>query len=182
MGSLVVLATVVVVGLLLVSDSSDRDGDQANAASAGGLMATVDCADGGPSTVRQAVGSAVLGDVVLIGASYAASRPPDAFGGTGYKIPVSLPNGVVATVSVPPELRSRVGLVFSLDAQDRVLKRGVRAADAVTSFAACPAGGTPGSTGWAGGIVVDRPRCATLIVTVGGGAPTRHRVPLGRHC
>lgn len=145
-------------------------------------MSTVDCRDGGPSMVGQPVGSATLGDLVLIGASYAASRPPDAFGGTGYKLPVSLPDGAVATVSVPPELRSRVGLVYSLDTQSRVAKRGVLAADSLSSFAACPAGSKAGRTGWAGGIVVDRPRCATLIVMVSGEAPARHRVPLGRRC
>jgi hypothetical protein len=34
----------------------------------------------------------------------------------------------------------------------------------------------------AGGIVIDRPRCATLIVKVPGEAPERRRVPLGRLC
>lgn len=182
LGLLIALATVVVVVAVVVVISGDGNRDEARAAPLGGLVAAVDCGGGGPSRVKQPVGSVGLGDLVLIGASHAASRPPDAFGGHGYKIAVSLPEGAAATVSVPPALRSRVGLVFSLETQSRVLERGVRAADSATSFTACPGDGEPGRTGWPGGFVVDRPRCAALIVRVPGEAPTRHRVPLGRPC
>lgn len=53
----------------------------------------------------------------------------------------------MGTLSVPPALRARVGLVFYLDAQSRVEKRGVRGADPAVRFIACPADGEPGRTG-----------------------------------
>ena len=58
-------------------------------------------------------------------------------------------------------------------------KRGVRAADTALRFKACDG---EGRSGWAGGLVVDRRRCVTLVVKVEGSAPVRRRVPLGRPC
>lgn len=162
----------------LVGDDSDGDVPTLGAEP----TASATCADGGPSPAMPPRGSAALGPLVLIGARYAASRPPDAFGGTGYKLPVSIPEGTFATLSVPRALRARVGLVFSLDTQSRVAKRGVRGANRDVHFSACPGDAQPGRTGWSGGIVVDRPRCATLVVSTAAAAPARHRVPLGRPC
>ncbi len=125
---------------------------------------------------------AVIGPLVLIGARRTPSRPPDAFDRQGYKIPVTLPEGMTATLMVPEHLRGRVGLVFSPRAQDAVLESGMRGADSAVRFTACEPEGEPGRSGWPGGLVVDIPRCATLIVQVPGEAPERRRVPLGRRC
>lgn len=124
----------------------------------------------------------VVGPLVLIGARRTPSRRPDAFDRQGYKIPVTLPEGMTATLTVPESLRGRVGLVFSLRAQDAVLDSGMRGADSAVRFSACEPDGAPGRSGWGGGFVVDRPRCATLLVEVPGEAPERRRVPLGRRC
>lgn len=138
------------------------------------------CADGGTATARVVRGrDAVLGPLVLIGASFAATAAPEAFDRHGYKLPVTLPAGTTATLAVPWWLRARVGLVFSLDTQDAVSARGVRAADRAVRFVACAG---RGRTGWPGGLVTDKRRCATLVLTVPGRAPVRHRVPLGRRC
>jgi hypothetical protein len=119
---------------------------------------------------------------VLIGGRRWADRRPDAFNRHGFKMPVTLPQGARAKLMVPVAMRRRVGLVFSYAAQDRAQRRGVRGADSSVRFTACPAEGDGGRTGWPGGLVVDRPRCVTLVVKVSGGSSVRRRVPLGRHC
>ena len=124
----------------------------------------------------------VVGPLVLMGARQAAWHRPDAFNRHGYKIPVSLPEGSTATLSVPHELRGRVGLVFSRSTQARVWRLGVVAADHSVEFMACARESAPERTGWPGGVVVDRRRCATLVVTPRGAAAVARRVPLGRHC
>jgi hypothetical protein len=58
---------------------------------------------------------------------------------------------------------------------------GVRAADPSVRFTACD-GSPQMRTGWPGGIVVDRPRCATFVVTSASGHRLRKRIPLGRRC
>lgn len=126
---------------------------------------------------------AILGPLSLTGAGGRHTQGPrDAFNGQGYKVPVTLPEGMTATLSVPRGLRSRVGLVFSLEAQDRVLSDGVKGADSAVRFEACPLAGERGRTGWPGGFVVDRRRCVTLVVRVAGQSPLRSRVALGRPC
>lgn len=126
---------------------------------------------------------AILGPLSLIGAGgrYTRGRR-DAFNGHGYKVPVTLPQGMTATLSVPRSLRSRVGLVFSLKTQDRLLSEGVKSADPAVRFEACPTADTGSRTGWPGGFVVDRRRCVTLVVRIAGQSPLRRRVPLGRSC
>jgi hypothetical protein len=123
-----------------------------------------------------------IGPLVLLGGQRWATSKPNAFNRHGYKVPVTLPEGLKATLSVPAAMRGHVGLVYSQAAQGRVEKKGVRGADVSVRFAACPIEGQPGKTGWAGGIVVDRPRCATLKVEVVGGGGALARVPLGRRC
>jgi hypothetical protein len=143
----------------------------------------VSCQAGSTGTTEIAQNRDVtIGRLVLLGARRMASRAPDAFNRHGYKVPVTLPHGATATLSVPRRLTDRVGLVFSHRTQDRVWRRGVGAADTAVEFTACPATGMPRRTGWAGGLVVDRRRCATLTVRVPGAAPVSRRVPLGRPC
>jgi len=123
-----------------------------------------------------------IGPLVLLGARRMASRPPDAFNRQGYKVPVTLPEGGTATLSVPRRLTDRVGLVFSHRTHDRVWTRGVGAADTAVRFAACPATDVPRRTGWAVALVGDRRRGASRTVRVAGAVPVRRRVPLGRPC
>ena len=52
-----------------------------------------------------------LGPLVILGARTTAGRPRDAFDGHGYKLPVTLPDGAVATLTIPRSLRRRVGFV-----------------------------------------------------------------------
>lgn len=120
-----------------------------------------------------------LGPLVIIGPGRTRGHRPNGLGGKGYKLPVTLPDGVSATLSVPSAARDRVGLVYTPAANDRAWARGVAGGHSSVRFDAC-AGDT--RTGWPGGIVVDRPRCATLVVRVDGGPTVRRRVPLGRAC
>ncbi|MBA2643875.1 MAG: hypothetical protein H0U80_00335 [Solirubrobacterales bacterium] len=124
----------------------------------------------------------VLGPLVLLGGRRWAETRPNGFNGHGYKIPVTLLEGVRATLSVPSNMRGRVGLVFSLPAQDRVERWGMRGADTAVRFTACSRGEKSGRTGWPGGLIVDRPRCVALAVKVAGRPSVRRRVPLGRRC
>jgi hypothetical protein len=141
------------------------------------------CSSGGAGTTRVSSSRDVeIGPLVLLGGQRWAASKPNAFNRHGYKVPVTLPEGLKATLSVPAAMRGHVGLVYSQAAQGRVEKKGVRGADVSVRFAACPIEGPPGKTGWAGGIVVDRPRCATLKVEVVGGGGALARVPLGRRC
>jgi hypothetical protein len=178
------LAAVVAVAIVLSeSDGGTAATRRASAASPGSRAAEAPCSSGGEGTTRVSVKhDVVFGPLVLLGGRRWAAWTPDAFDRHGYKIPVTLPQGVRATLSVPATLRGRVGLVFTLATQDRVFREGVRGADTSVRFTACPAGDVPGRTGWPGGLVVDRPRCATLVVKLANGHSVRRRVPLGRRC
>ncbi len=185
-GMLALLAVIgVVVGFLVFSGSDESGSGEAEAPRAEGpadvAEATCETAGRGGRPPQVAGKNDVgLDLLILVGARYVASRRPDAFDGHGYKLPVVLPASATATLSVPRELRGRVGLVYSLDTQDRVAAGGVRAADTAVRFTSCPDTGVP--TGWPGGLVVDRPRCATLVVKVGDRPQKRSRVALGQPC
>lgn len=179
---LIALAAVVVIAAVAVVMSNDG----AEPASATGEV--VDAPDCGVNTRgawtgRPSSRDVRVGPLILRGANQWARWRPNAFGGHGYKIPAVLANGAVATLSVPEKLHGRVGLVYSAAAQElqRPGGTGVPGADASVRFAACPAG-EAGRTGWTGGIVLDRPRCVSLVVKVDGRAPAYGRVPLGRPC
>jgi hypothetical protein len=170
-----ILGVAAMVSLATVAPERASSGDK--------RTARATCANGGPATPSvDPKRDAVLGPLVLLRAERMASVPPNAFRHRGYKIPVTLPEGTVAVLSVPREMRGRVGLVFSPRTQDDVWKRGIDAADTAVKFIACKPSSTPGRTGWPGGLVVDRRRCVTLVVRVPGEAPVRRRVPLGRPC
>ena len=142
----------------------------------------VSCRDGGPSAVPMKGRDVTLGPLTILFARRTLREPRDGFNGHGWKLPVTLLAGETATLSVPRRLRGRVGLVFTRAAQSRVWRRGVRAADMKVRFAACP-GEDAARTGWAGGIVVDRRRCATLRVKLAAAAELiERRVPLGKRC
>lgn len=157
-----------------------------------GAIVEVGCTEGGPSPKRPGRGDLPVGPFVLLGIDESGmrpghrqvgiERPPDAFGRHGYKVPVSLPNGTSAVLSVPRFERGRLGLVFTQQAQRRVLRDGVAGADRAIRFTACPRGGRSGRTGWPGGFVIDDPHCATVTVNPGR-SPTRNfGLPLGRAC
>jgi hypothetical protein len=96
------------------------------------------CGAGGAGTTEVVQKrDAVVGSLVLLGARQTARQRPDAFNRHGYKIPVTLPEGTTATLSVPVRLIGHVGLVFSLQTQDRVWRGGVRGADTTVRFTAC---------------------------------------------
>jgi hypothetical protein len=142
--------------------------------------AGVGCADGSAGAAHvDRTRDAVLGPLALLDARLTPGSPRDAFGDHGYKLPVTLPAGRTVTLRVPRAARKRAGLVFTLRAQDRATRHGVAGADRAVRFRACAG---PGRTGWSGGVVVDRPRCVTLVVSVAGGERVRRRVPLGRRC
>lgn len=146
-------------------------------------LPVVSCGDGGPGGATVKGRDVQMGPLTILGAHGTVRGPRDAFNGLGWKLPVTLLAGARATLSVPPRLRDGVGLVFTLEAQDRVEVRGVRAADSGVSFEACAGGGAPARTGWPGGIVADRERCATLLLRLAGAtAPIERRVPLGKRC
>lgn len=156
---------------VIARPSSSTPTNAAVAPCATGVVAT---------TVTTAKQDAVLGPLVLIGADQTIGVPPT--GRTlGYKIPVTLPAGVTATLSVTPSSYGRVGLVFTQAAKARVLHRGLGGADRAVTFRACGRIGAAARTGWPGVLVVDRPRCAILAVTAGG-VSVRHEVSLGRRC
>jgi hypothetical protein len=151
----------------------------------GGVAATpvVSCRDGGPGAGPVKGRDVRMGPLTILFARRTVRDPRDGFNGYGWKLPVTLLAGETASLSVPRRLRGRVGLVFTRATQSRVLRRGVRAADSKVSFEACAGEDAPARTGWAGGIVVDRRRCATLRVQLAAPAePIERRVPLGKRC
>lgn len=157
-----------------------------------GTMVEVGCAEGGPSPQRAGRDDLPVGPFVLMGIDESdehprqreagIDRPPDAFGRHGYKVPVSLPNGTSAVLSIPRFERGRLGLVFTQPAQRRVLRDGVAGADRAIRFTACPRGAASGRTGWPGGFVIDDPHCATVTVDSGRSATRSFGLPLGRAC
>lgn len=123
----------------------------------------------------------VIGPVVIRFATHTVGKRRNAWGGVGYKLPLSLSAGATAVVSVPPRLRNRVRLVYNQPAQRRVERRGVRGGSKTVRFEACP--GAEGSySSWSGGIAVTGRRCASLRVRVAGQPAISGRVPLGRSC
>ena len=173
-------------------DESPPAAEPSAGAARDAAVVEVGCADGGPSPERTRRGDLPLGPFVLIGIDESdrrpghrqagIDRPPDAFGRHGYKVPVSLPNGTSAVLSIPRFERARLGLVFTQQAQQRVLRHGVAGADRAIRFTACPRGGASGRTGWPGGFVIDDPHCATVTLNPGQ-VPTRNfGLPLGRSC
>jgi hypothetical protein len=141
--------------------------------------AQVGCASGGDASSEPSGRDVSVGPLVVMNARNTIGRPRDAFGRHGYKLPVMLPEGVTATLS---SATRGVGFVFTPGVQKRAWTRGVSAASARVRFTACAGDRSTLSTGWPGGIVVDRPKCATLVVKVEEGLTERHRVPLGRAC
>jgi hypothetical protein len=141
------------------------------------------CASGGEGTTEIDAGRDVaLGSLVLLGARLTVRDRPDAFNRHGYKVPVTLPEGVTATLSVPSAFRSRVGLVFTHRAQDRAWRSGVSGADRAVRFTACSAGAEAGRSGW-GGRTRRRPSpLREAHLRVAGGPTVRRRVPLGGRC
>ena len=143
----------------------------------------VSCRDGGRGAAPARGRDVEIGPLAILFARPTRREPREAFNGHGWKLPVTLVADEKAALVVPPRLRGRVGLVFTLQAQVRVGRRGVRAADSRLRFEACAGEGAPARTGWPGGVVVDRRRCATLRVQLAGvGEPIDRRVPLGRRC
>jgi hypothetical protein len=130
------------------------------------LGPSVSCADGGGAGPVAASHDAIIGPLAILGAPGTVRERRDAFDRRGWKLPVSLRSGETATLVAP----RGVGLVFT---PDMAPQRSV-------TFRACSG---EGPTGWPGGIVVDRRRCATLRVWVAGAIePIRQRVPLGARC
>lgn len=171
------------VALFLHERASEAAALAPTAARPTAVAVEASCSDGGVATTRvRSADDVALGPLVLLGGRAWRTAKPDAFNRQGYKIPVTLPEDGRATLSVPTALRGRVALVYTLKAQDRVWGEGVRGGDVAVRFTACPSDGKPGRTGWAGGLVVDRPRCVTLVATPSTGKPVRRRVPLGRRC
>lgn len=143
----------------------------------------VSCRDGGRGAAPVRGRDVEIGPLTVLFARRTSRDWRDAFNGHGWKLPVTLVADAEAELLARPRLRGRVGLVFTLETQSRVWRRGVRAADARVRFEACAGEGAPARTGWPGGIVVDRRRCATLRVQLAGAAePIERRVPLGRRC
>lgn len=151
----------------------------------GGVAAApvVSCRNGGPGAGPVKGRDVTMGHLTILSARRTVRDPRDAFNGNGWKLSVTLLADKMATLSVPRRLRGRVGFVFTQETQSRVWHRGVRAADARVRFEACGGEDAPARTGWPGGIVVDRRRCATLRVHVAAAAgPIERRVPLGKRC
>lgn len=179
-------------GIAACDDEPPPAADGAATRAANGAMVEVGCAEGGPSPKRARRGDLPVGPFVLMGIDESGVPPghrqtgggrrPDAFGGHGYKVPVSLPNGTSAVLSIPRFERRRLGLVFTHRAQRRVLRDGVAGADRAIRFTACPQSGTSHRTGWPGGFVVDEPHCATVTVDPGRSPTTNFGLPLGRAC
>jgi len=143
----------------------------------------VSCREGGPGAASVEGRDVGMGPLTILFARRTVRNPRDAFNGHGWKLPVTLRATETATMSVPRRLRGRVGLVFTHATQSRVWRHGVRLADSKVSFEACSGEDAPARTGWPGGIVADRPRCATLRVRLAGVAkPIKRQVPLGKRC
>jgi hypothetical protein len=162
-----------------VRGSANSDAERGRLAGA----PTVSCRDGGRGAAPLKGRDVSMGPLTILFARRTVRDARDAFNGHGWKLPVTLLADATATLSVPPRLQERVGLVFTRETQSRVWRRGVRAADSRVSFEACAGENAPARTGWPGGIVVDRRQCARLRVQVEGATePIERRVPLGRRC
>jgi hypothetical protein len=126
--------------------------------------------------------SAVSGPLALIGLRDAAHAKPAAIraayrkGQGAFKVLAIVLHGRAVTVSVPVAERRHVALLYdgSRFQQPQTVANGERA----VTFRACPPAGTSTrtwreATQWAGGVVVDGPRCVTLDVRVLPHGPSR---------
>lgn len=175
-----------VAGLLVVATvGCAAGGDRGANASTATVAAVIDvsCDPHGSGGADVGARDVAIGPLALVGARNNAGRRRDAFGGHGYKVPATLEAGQVATLSVPPRWHGKVGLIFTQADQRRAWEKGVRGAPRAVRFTACTGADAGARSGWPGGIVVDRPRCPTLVVRVAGRTERlRARVPLGRRC
>jgi hypothetical protein len=124
-----------------------------------GVTPAVSCRDAA-GAAPAAAGDAQIGPLTVMLARSTPYERRDAFDRRGWKLPVTLRGGEMATLMAP----RGVGLIFLPDMRPR----------RALTFVACSGSGL---TGWPGGIVVDRRRCATLQVGL-----VRRRVPLGASC
>jgi len=104
----------------------------------------------------------------------------------GVKLPVGLRAGHSATLSVAPNQRAHVALIYREETHDATR---IGSGDAAVAFKSCPAdtpaftGGTVGPiTGWAGALMITAPRCIRLQVRVDGRRQPDIKLPLGRRC
>jgi hypothetical protein len=177
----IVLASVLAVVAIGCSDGGDRSAGAAPVTAA--AVTDINCDPGGSEGAGVGRRDVVIGPLALVGALDNAARRRNAFGGHGYKIPATLPVGQIATLKVPPRWHGKVGLIFTQADQARAWEQGVRNAPRAVRFTACAGSEAGTRSGWPGGIVVDRPRCPTLVVRVIGSSERhRARVPLGRRC
>jgi hypothetical protein len=137
--------------------------------------------------------SVVVGAVTLWGLRRArghAFGSAGAGGDDGWKAGVSVHGHRPVTVAVAARDRRWLGLDYVRRPVGHRVRR-VAEADSVVRFEPCPPGtrsftdGRPlgARTGWAGGFVVARPGCATLLVRAAGAVrSTRVRVGFGVRC
>ena len=172
-----------VLALVAIGCAADGDRSEGAAPASAAAATAVHCDSGASEGAGVGARDVVIGPLALVAALNNAARRRNAFGGHGYKIPATLAIGQIATLEVPPRWHGKVGLIFTQADQRRAWEKGVRGAPRAVRFTACmdPEAGT--RSGWPGGIVVDRPRCPTLVVRVVGSSERhRARVPLGRRC
>jgi len=178
----VALLTVIALGGFAVLLFAASNGQRPSGVALASEVAEAPCSSASNATSRvHPRRDAVLGPLVLLGARDTVGRRREAFDGNGYKMSATLPRGQAVTLAVPRAAQSRVRLVFTLSSQERVAEMGIEGGEAAVRFS-CTVSGRTQRVGWPGGLVVDRPRCVTLVLKRSGEPPLRRRVPVGRAC
>lgn len=177
----VALLTVIALGGFAVLLFAASNGQRPSGVALASEVAEAPCSSASNATSRVDPSDAVLGPLVLLGARDTVGRRREAFDGNGYKMSATLPRGQAVTLAVPRAAQSRVRLVFTLSSQERVAEMGIEGGEAAVRFS-CTVSGRTKRVGWPGGLVVDRPRCVTLVLKRSGEPPLRRRVPIGRAC
>jgi len=127
--------------------------------------------------------SVVVGPIAFVALPFAATAParefaPDKDGFRSVKALAVVDRGTEVTVSVPPDERGHVALLYDPEVFN---SRQMADGDTAVTFRACPRGDRsfPGPTQFNGSFIVDGPQCATLEVRVGDGPLRRVDVAFG---
>jgi hypothetical protein len=133
--------------------------------------------------------SFVIGPVAFVGLPRVTTAPRSDFapledGFRSVKALAVVDEGSDVIVSVAPEDRSHVALLYDPASFKDVNSYQIADGEPAVRFQPCSAGTSPfggkGPTQFNGGFIVDGPRCASLVVQESTGAPREVKVAFGR--
>jgi hypothetical protein len=180
-------AAVVTVAALAAGCGFGRgEPDRAPRAALAVSGALEDCGSGTtPAATSFGPNDLVMGPAALMAFYGAVHEPAESFRPVrgqdqAWKVPVVLHPGTTLTLSVSGRTARHLSLVYT---ERTRTARNVRDGDRKVTFRSCSGDQAAGTTGWAGGFLVDGPRCRLRVrISVDGRAAVRRTISFGSAC